>query len=141
MLLFRKIRSGCCSNHFPIPCRRARSYGLGSPLIREAFDGLPEGAVKMILRDQVLYSTDEEVKRGDEYYQIVLDTEAELSPEMPFRVAIFHGLAGDGHREPESQGFFARMDEAESGFTLQVNKLLEKGFQHYSPAIHGVHDF
>jgi hypothetical protein len=109
------------------------------PLIQAAFD--VEGVIEMILSDEVFYSTEKEVKRGDEYYQIVLDTEAEYSPEMPYRVAIFHGLAGDGNREPESQGFFARKDEAESGFTRQVNKLLENGFQHYSPAMHGVYDF
>lgn len=95
----------------------------------------------MILRDEVFYSTNKEVKRGDEYYQIVLDTDAEYSPKMPFRVAIFHGMAGDANREPESQAFFAIKDEAESGFARQANKLLESGFQHYSPALHGVHDF
>ncbi len=95
----------------------------------------------MILRDEVFYSTDGRVKRGDEYYQVVLSTETESSPEMPFRVAIFHGVAGDGNREPESQAFFARKDEAESGFTRQANKLLESGFHQYTPAIHGVQDF
>jgi hypothetical protein len=95
----------------------------------------------MSFRDEVFYSTSEEVQRGDEYYQILLDTNTEYSVSMPFRVAIFHGRAGDGNRNPESEGFYAKKDEAESGFTRKVTELLGHGFQPYDPAIHGVHNF
>ena len=95
----------------------------------------------MILRDEVFYSTGNEVRRGDEYYQIVLDNETAYPQDMPFKVAVFHGNAGDGNREPESEAFYARKDEAENGFSRKVNELLESGFKYYSPAIHGIHDF
>ena len=79
--------------------------------------------------------------RPNLFLKQALDTNAEFSPQMPFRVAVFHGLAGDGNREPESQGFFARKDEAESGYNRKVNELLQNGFQRYSPATHGIHNF
>lgn len=94
-----------------------------------------------MIRREVFYSKNDQIQAGDEYYEIVLDTKTEHRPETKFRVAIFHGRAADGNREPESEGFYARRDEAESGLNWKINELLQRGFQRYDPAIHGVHGF
>lgn len=95
----------------------------------------------MGIRKETFYLTDKEVQQGDEYYVLKLNTKTEYPAEMPFKVSIFHGKAGDGNRQPESETFYASGNEAEDGFTVNVNKLLERGFQYYTPAIHGDHDF
>jgi hypothetical protein len=95
----------------------------------------------MIHRDEVFYATDKEVQKGDEFYQVVLDSEPDYPQQTPFRVVVFHGQTGNVPYTPETEAFFAKGDEAESGFARTVAHVMEKGFQHYSMAIHGVHNF
>jgi hypothetical protein len=95
----------------------------------------------MIYRDEVFYRVDKKVQPGDEFYQIILDSRPEHPPESPYRVATFHGKAGSPPQLPETEQFYARRDEAESGFTRNVATFIGEGLQPYSREIHGVHDF
>ena len=88
------------------------------------------------LRNQLFYSVDRSVQKGDEFYHIFLK-QIDNSKANSFRVEVFHGIAGTPPTNPKSKQAFATADTAELDFDNRIATIEQKGFRVYDPMIHG----
>jgi hypothetical protein len=92
------------------------------------------------LRIEVFYRTDTLVRKGDEFYQIVLEQDPNFEGG-PFRVKTIHGLAGSPPAEPENSQSFQTLELATVTFDNIAREVEEKGFCPYDFLVHGDKSF
>lgn len=88
------------------------------------------------LREEVFYRTGTFVRKGDEFYQIVLEHCPDVQ-ELAFRIQIFHGAAGSPPEKPVSDECFQTQNAAEEKFSWTVAQIEGNGFSPHSWAVHG----
>jgi hypothetical protein len=87
-------------------------------------------------RNEVLYQTNVPVRRGDEFYQLVLEENAS-APSSAFKVKTFHGFAGNPPVKPENSKTFSTRTLADDSFNETRAKIMANEFHFYDPTVHG----
>ena len=99
----------------------------------------------MTLLKAVFYRSETIVQEGDEFYQIELKHQPDIS-ELPFLIEIYHGVAGSPRPAsprlvPERAERFQTESSAREKFDLVAADIEGKDFNRYIREIHGDRGF